>query len=515
MVSSRSLAVVLAFLAAVRGIPAQTGFAESLTTITLPFLPVWEAGDLNGDSRWDLAAWPAPPGAGTGFVALSGPAGHTIITNPYPVVAAATSLRIADVDGDGRDDILLVSGGVLVCLRGTPAGPPAAPIVSPLPGATGPGKIDAVADFTGDGAPDVVVTAGVLLTAIGNGAGWFLSIASAPLTTWGIRRAEPIDWDADGDLDLIASDAVPALMPWWNNGAGTFAPGPHLPVPAEDFDLADVDDDGDRDIVYAPGPWIQAYAGIVWNLGAGATAVGPLTWINDLGHGVPKLRAADLDGDGRDDLVFLRAWQNTLGLPSASFALLHAYGNPSGLLPPGAVLAQNLAYPTPDGIRVLDADADGDRDIVLAGSSLPVRILRNLRLGPHGGASGPYFGGCAVTGGASGVPRPRLSVAGTLAPGSVATLTVSGGPAGAPAWLLLGPAPAQFLSPFGCVLAVAPAGLFAVPHVLNAAGAGSVAIAIPATLPIPGMRAHLQDVFPSGSVAGGADGTNGLMAVLP
>jgi len=131
----------------------------------------------------------------------------------------------------------------------------------------------AIADVNGDGANDLIFadggnyatgTAVVQRLYTNNGAGLFAnSSASLNVANFGARMVIAEDFDNDGDLDLLyAPDSVypnpnkkPVLL--LNNGAGTFVNSPaNLPnVNLSSFCVCagDVDNDGDLDAVFTDG----------------------------------------------------------------------------------------------------------------------------------------------------------------------------------------------------------------------------------------------------------------------
>ncbi|MDX6644667.1 MAG: large repetitive protein, partial [Miltoncostaeaceae bacterium] len=140
------------------------------------------AGDLTGDGRADLAL-----AAGTRLVVLAGDGrGHfrprqALACDPDRIGFDAEAVRLADLNGDGRLDIVVVGAAVTVALgRGDGRFGPCRVVVR-LAGTT-PGGL-AVADLNGDGIPDLLVTdeaAGVVRLYAGRGDGSFREAAAYP-----------------------------------------------------------------------------------------------------------------------------------------------------------------------------------------------------------------------------------------------------------------------------------------------------------------------------------------------
>jgi hypothetical protein len=132
-----------------------------------------------------------------------------------------------------------------------------------------------------------------------------------------------VDVDADGKRDLIFGHTIDAeFRVFWGTGTSFDEPPQRVPAMRMTYsfrgvvDAADVDGDGRRDLV-AVSPESMAFV-VVHALGA--RIFGPPLRVET--GGVPKaLRAADWDGDGRADLVYTVAgyardhvlWRRSLG----------------------------------------------------------------------------------------------------------------------------------------------------------------------------------------------------------
>jgi hypothetical protein len=198
------------------------GFAPAQEVGSLPSLRFVAVGDFDGDGRADLLlvgsqgalrVLPGSPqgGFGSPWDGSLGVAGISSMVAPP---------RVADLDGDGRDDLAMAVSAnglsTLAVLRGRPDGGLGTPaqIASgegPLIGTEVPLDL-AVADFNGDGHPDAAVLNG-------NGATYSVAILrgqgdgrlAAPLlhyVPWRPSRMAAADFDGDGKPDLVLD--VPA-----------------------------------------------------------------------------------------------------------------------------------------------------------------------------------------------------------------------------------------------------------------------------------------------------------------
>jgi len=159
-------------------------------------------------------------------------------------------------------------------------------------------------DLTGDGRTDLVValTSHAYVVVLQTADGW---APAAPVTTGGnLAHLALGDLDGDGHLDLVdAVDAPgnPKLDVRFGDGTGAFgAPVTNHPSPGPfDVDLADLDGDGDLDVIVACVP--SARVSILLNAGDGS-----LLPKADYAAGADPLNTAvgDWNGDGAPDLAF-------------------------------------------------------------------------------------------------------------------------------------------------------------------------------------------------------------------
>jgi hypothetical protein len=184
------------------------------------------------------------------------------------------------------------------------------------------------------------------------------------------------DFNDDGHPDFVAlvSQEYECVEAFINEGAGRFRPqslwtGPDLTFGSSGIELADLDRDGDLDILYTNGDaWDNSYAnpshGVQWleNLGSLQFAYHRLT---DL-PGAYRALPGDIDLDGDLDILAV-AWlprqvlpANLAGMTKASIVYLEQES-------PGVFVRHVLETAAPDyaTLELADFDNDGDLDFAV------------------------------------------------------------------------------------------------------------------------------------------------------
>ncbi len=241
------------------------------------------------------------------LVAARAPSQEPLLRSPFVATnAGPVQLDVADVDGDGKPDLILLdAANKLSSQLGDGVGGFGAPVVQGLGAPDHTGL--ASADFDADGLADVVLTRAVLLQPdqirlfLGVGDGSFEQVQIATLPDEA-ADVDALDLDADGDADLLAGSTGPGerLAIYRGDGAGHLAPKQDVQVPFFPQDLAegDVDGDGHLDIVVTSE--IAQSLGVLLADGAGGWA-DPL--LHDAGFGMVDVQLGDVDADGDLDVV--------------------------------------------------------------------------------------------------------------------------------------------------------------------------------------------------------------------
>lgn len=267
--------------------------------------------------------------------------------------------RIADFNNDGAPDILIADSIDAKLLAGNTDGTFAD--VTPLSGLKLSNARDAVwIDFDHEGDADLVVIepAGDIALWINLGNGTFAR-ADESVGDWThVDRAErvlPVDFNDDGqsDLVIVRHDAPAAWLQ--NAGLGRFAAvEPRLgPPAATPFVIADFDHDARTDAVLRIGETLFVYYadGRVQQLIE--TPTGTMT---------PAVHACDIDSDGWLDLIIHRIASNNDAPPAPVYLRNRGAQAWRELDALAAALQQPLAPGAPCGM--LDIDEDGDADFI-------------------------------------------------------------------------------------------------------------------------------------------------------
>jgi hypothetical protein len=266
------------------------------------------AADIDGDGRLDVLsaseaddkiAWYKNSGGGPVVWAA-----YTIATD----VDRAFSVHAADLDGDGLVDVLSASGAKIAWYKNNGGSPVAwtsftvAPTVQPAYSVF-------AADVDGDGRQDVLSASGDE-----NKIAWHKNGGGSPLVwtpytiTTGASAAMSVfavDVDGDGRVDALSASRTDSKIAWYKNGGGVPAAWTPYTIStsacqAQSVSAADIDGDGRQDALSAS--WCDN--SIVWYKNGGGS---PVSWtpytITTTASNAVSVFAADVDGDGRMDVL--------------------------------------------------------------------------------------------------------------------------------------------------------------------------------------------------------------------
>ncbi len=238
--------------------------------------------DLNGDGKPDVIITAAqnqstnPP---FGLYAYINEGNGTLPLIPIPVdtLSFPTSLAIGDLNGDGKLDIVVTNSpfdtgtaGTLMVYLANGNGT-FKPAVSYPAGYSSTGL--AIADVNKDGKPDLVFgtndqafTTSTLDVLPGNGDGTFGTAISSPLQYTGTTNLAVADFDGDGNADVLVGQCCGLTFTSvsFGKGDGTFPTNYGLATgPASQFVVAaDVNGDKRPDILTAMGNAVEVFVNL-------------------------------------------------------------------------------------------------------------------------------------------------------------------------------------------------------------------------------------------------------------
>jgi hypothetical protein len=286
----------------------------------------------------------------------------------YAVGANPNAVAVADVNGDGKLDLVTVNATLahpnifdLSVLLGNGDGTfqPAVTMNLPFAGAN-----LVVADMNGDHIPDLVITAesdtaanGTVIVMLGKGNGRFSNPVSYYAGGYAYYLAVG-DVNGDGKLDVVCTNVTnegqPSLAVLMGNGDGSLqAPTFYFPPAANQVILADFNKDGHLDIATSDSLAVNGFLQVDVLLNNGDGTFGPYVQYNSDAPG--PLAAGDVNNDGNIDLV-------TAGLDGGEISTDLGNGNGTFQAPIFSH-AQSLGV---YGMVLQDFNDDGFLDLIVA-----------------------------------------------------------------------------------------------------------------------------------------------------
>lgn len=287
-------------------------------------------------------------------------------------------LAVADFNGDGKLDIAATSinNGFVQIFNGIGDGTFSigSTFATDLTSTRPEGLV--AGDFNHDGHPDLAVqnssnqNVGIL---INDGTGGFLAPVNYSLSTNSNQGINTADLKGDGYLDLVVplngGSAIAILL---GNGDGTFQAETDVTVRSPySVAIADLNGDGKLDLAATTRQYGSQGIDVAFGNGDGTfqTPVFYASSLKDFNLDNPtptSIQAADIDGDGKMDLVYTNSEYGTVGV---------LFGAGNGLF------YDPVEYPAGAygwGLVVADVNQDGAPDVVVASRDFSgVTVLLN------------------------------------------------------------------------------------------------------------------------------------------
>jgi hypothetical protein len=316
-------------------------------------------GDFNGDGNQDILVFGSPSTNQFAMYLLTGhgdgtfdpPVETSLFASdaPYP---EPVLFSIVDINKDGRDDVASINGDgtTLTMYLSQPGGgfvPVATQLVNNF---TVSVSLPVFDDLNGDGKLDAIYNDGNrVYIANGNGDGSFgtpKTLDIPAIQTAVVQETGPMavgDFDGDGRLDLAVliywqnaadlsagnyANAPTQLFVYFGQPDGTFSPAVGVPTSSHAFlrlQSADVDLDGRSDLIFDNGGNLYATQGPVIGIMHGL-ANRTLSAETDYiaGTGLSSLSITDLNDDGFPDII---AANGDFNATANSFTVLMNLGN--------------------------------------------------------------------------------------------------------------------------------------------------------------------------------------------
>jgi hypothetical protein len=342
--------VACAFVVAACGDAFETGTAAG-------------AGGATSSSTSTTASAGGSGGGGSGPTCGNGvvDAGELCIGEPasYPTTKAeAHDLALADCDGDGDQDVIVVhhTGAALVALHNdgsgvlgeasVASGVAGLPVAVALGELAGPAGVDAAIVYGDQSYVDLYTGAGDC------------TFGSVSAITWPMMQTGWLE-AAVGNLagmngdDLVVTGAQIGVRPYGQSGTAISGFTPQSTAIA----TGDLDGDTIDDVAYTD----AAGDRVLWKLGTGSGAGLPVSTPESVELATTPVTLAidDIDGDGDADVV-------TANDDHTVSVLRNEGGSFNVLVPDVSVQGGDVNARAPRAIALADVDADGDLDVVTA-----------------------------------------------------------------------------------------------------------------------------------------------------
>ena len=315
-------------------------------------------GDFNGDGIPDLAVC-----AGAGLAVMLGDGSGGFKAGPVVPGAYGSAVGVGDFNGDGFQDLAVTNNfgaNTVTVLLGDGSGGFAAAPKSPFATGPYPGPV-LVADLNGDGIQDLVIghvnaNQSSVTVLLGDGLGGFSATQDSPLAVGGNPSSIAVaDFNGDGvpDLAIVSEEVNGTVTVLLGDRSGSFSTAPGSPIAAgimpSSVVVGDFNSDGKPDLAIATNTNAGGIVIVLLGNGAGGFSAAPGS---PFAANMSPLVVGDFNGDGIPDLAGANYGAATVLLGNGS----------GGFDAPGIVFPISV-FTT--GLAVADFNGDGAEDLAV------------------------------------------------------------------------------------------------------------------------------------------------------
>ena len=398
-------------------------FDEQAVDPCFPGMACAVACDLDGDGDLDIVGGSeaTPYNESWGVAWWRNEGGDPPSWTRFPVDTSfdnVMSVAVADLDGDGRLEIVATSWNDHQIARFAHVGPPGSLWIRRLVLDSFTNAHDAeCADLDLDGDLDVVginSTPGGVVVCASDGAAtpaWTVQALAPPMA--GGKAVSLLDLDRDGDTDIVACAMDDHAVAWWENRGGSPPAWVHHPISSEfggcvEIDPVDMNSDGLVDLLVA-----DATDGAVYRLLCEDLAAG--LWTRHLVASslavATNVRGRDFDDDGDIDVAAVAKIPGRLAV----------YEDLGGTWHPHDLEADFLGG---WALACADVNGDGDLDILAGASALGILDLYENTSHLVGAGPAPAADGLRLAPSFPNPFNPRTAIGFSLPEAGTAAITV-------------------------------------------------------------------------------------------
>jgi hypothetical protein len=369
-------------------VPANLKVNATSTTPASAFSGNLGVGDFNADGRKDILALYTPANGSSEYAVLLAQVNDSYTPKLTGISTDQNSVQVADVNNDGRADLVIVTQAQAGS-KDNPCADPGYPCGDSILGiylGNGDGTfhlsssttaaaglfatIGPVTDLNHDGKRDLIVNSfspsnpNTNTVWINQGNGTFKSAES-------FAGNSPVaygDFNGDGYTDLV----MPGIQILLNQGGTSFKPGATYPFQVQAIAAGDMNRDGKMDLVFADATGIDNNGHVLLGNGdgtfrtSGTFSFGPTAtrYLADFVASAVAIFIADVNRDGEPDICLSSNAFVRTGVLSDTNLVQVFPGNGNGTV--GFPVVYNVGNTSP---QLLDLNNNGRFDLLLAGSS--------------------------------------------------------------------------------------------------------------------------------------------------